>query len=141
MKAIFEELVINKTSTIGGKEIISPAGGVVAHKVEEVTVTYNNVSQKAYRCYFLAEQDGDEVDNDFAVNDQVRSESFNVRKGTYHKDGNHFYWRLVIGRDEDPVELEGRSIIISTSPIPIALRQATYLLKVMCSTSAVIEPM
>ena len=106
MKAIFEELVINKTSTIGGKEIISPAGGVVAHKVEEVTVTYNNVSQKAYRCYFLAEQDGDEVDNDFAVNDQVRSESFNVRKGTYHKAGNHFYWRLVIGRDEDPVELE-----------------------------------
>lgn len=108
MKAIFEELVINKTSTIGGKEIISPAGGVVAHKVEEVTVTYNNVSQKAYRCYFLAEQDGDEVDNDFAVNDQVRSESFNVRKGTYHKAGNHFYWRLVIGRDEDPVELEGK---------------------------------
>lgn len=108
MKAIFEELVINKTSTIGGKEIISPAGGVVAHKVEEVTVTYNNVSQKAYRCYFLAEQEGDAVDNDFAVGDQVRSESFNVRKGTYHKDGNHFYWRLVICRDEDPVELEGK---------------------------------
>lgn len=108
MKAIFEELVINKTSTIGGKEIISPAGGVVAHKVEEVTVTYNNVSQKAYRCYFLAEQEGDAVDNDFAVSDQVRSESFNVRKGTYHKVGNHFYWRLVIGRDEDPVELEGK---------------------------------
>lgn len=108
MKAIFEELVVKKTSTIGGKEIISPAGGVVAHKVEEVTVTYNNVSQKAYRCYFLAEQEGDSVDNDFAVNDQVRSESFNVRKGTYHKVGNHFYWRLVIGRDEDPVELEGK---------------------------------
>ena len=108
MKAIFEELVIKKTSTIGGKEIISPAGGVVAHKVEEVTVTYNDVSQKAYRCYFLAEQEGDSVDNDFAVNDQVRSESFNVRKGTYHKVGNHFYWRLVIGRDEDPVEVEGK---------------------------------
>ena len=108
MKAIFEELVVKKTSTIGGKEILSPAGGVVAHKVETVTVTYNEVSQKAYRCYFLAEQEGDAVDNDFAVNDQVRSESFNVRKGTYHKVGNHFYWRLVIGRDEDPVELEGK---------------------------------
>ena len=108
MKAIFEELVVKKTSTIGGKEIISPAGGVVAHKVEEVTVTYNNVSQKAYRCYFLAEQEGDAVDNDFAIGDQVRSESFNVRKGTYHKVGNHFYWRLIIGRDEEPVELEGK---------------------------------
>lgn len=108
MKAIFEELVIKETSTIGGKEIISPTGGVVAHKIEEVTGTYNNVSQKAYRCYFLAEQEGNAVDNDFAVGDQVRSESFNVRKGTYHKAGNHFYWRLVIGRDEDPVELEGK---------------------------------
>lgn len=108
MKAIFEELVIKKTSTIGGKEILSPAGGVVAHKVEEVTVTYNDVSQKAYRCYFLAEQEGDAVDNDFAIGDQVRSESFNVRKGTYHKVGNHFYWRLIIDRDEEPVELEGK---------------------------------
>ena len=108
MKAIFEELVINKTATIGGKEIISPAGGVVAHKVEEVTVTYNNVSQKAYRCYFLAEQDGDKIDNDFVVEDQVRSESFNLNAGKYHKTGNHFFWRLAIGRDEEPVELEGK---------------------------------
>ena len=108
MKAIFEELVIKKTSTIGGKEIISPAGGVVAYKVDEVTVTYKEVSQKAYRCYFLAEQDGDKVDNDFAMEDQVRSESFNLNAGKYHKTGNHFLWRLVIGRDEEPVALEGK---------------------------------
>lgn len=108
MKAIFEELVIKKTSTIGGKEIISPAGGVAAYKVDEVTVTYKEVSQKAYRCYFLAEQDGDKVDNDFAMEDQVRSESFNLNAGKYHKTGNHFFWRLVIGRDEEPVALEGK---------------------------------
>lgn len=107
MKAIFEELVIKKTSAIGGKEIISPAGGVKIHKVEVVSVTYNATEQKAYRCYFLAEQEGDAVDNDFAIDDQVRSESFNLKSGTYHKAGNHFYWRLVIGRDENPVELEG----------------------------------
>lgn len=108
MKAIFEELVIKKTSTIGGKEIISPAGGVAAYKVDEVTVTYKEVSQKAYRCYFLAEQDGDKVDNDFAMEDQVRSESFNLNAGKYHKTGDHFFWRLVIGRDEEPVALEGK---------------------------------
>lgn len=108
MKAIFEELVIKKTSTIGGKEIISPAGGVAAYKVDEVTVTYKEVSQKAYRCYFLAEQDGDKVDNDFAMEDQVRSESFNLNAGKYHKTGNHFFWRMVIGRDEEPVALEGK---------------------------------
>lgn len=108
MKAIFEELAIKKNSTIGGKEIISPAGGVAAYKVDEVTVTYKEVSQKAYRCYFLAEQDGDKVDNDFAMEDQVRSESFNLNAGKYHKTGNHFLWRLVIGIDEEPVELEGK---------------------------------
>lgn len=107
MKAIFEELVIKKTSTIGGKEIISPAGGIKIHKMEEVSVTYNATEQKAYRCYFLAEQEGDAVDNDFVIDDQVRSESFNLKSGTYHKAGNHFYWRLVIGRDDTPVELEG----------------------------------
>ena len=107
MKAIFEELVIKKTSAIGGKEIISPAGGVKINKVEVVSVTYNATEQKAYRCYFLAEQEGDAVDNDFAIDDQVRSESFNLKSGAYHKAGNHFYWRLVIGRDENPVELEG----------------------------------
>ena len=107
MKAIFEELVIKKTSAIGGKEIISPAGGVKIHKVEVVSVTYNATEQKAYRCYFLAEQEGDAVDNDFAIDDQVRSESFNLKSGAYHKAGNHFYWRLVIGRNENPVELEG----------------------------------
>ena len=108
MKAIFEELAIKKNSTIGGKEIISPAGGVAAYKVDEVTVTYNDVSQKAYRCYFLAEQDGDEVDNDFVVEDQVRSESFNLNAGKYHKTGNHFFWRMVIGIDEEPIELDGK---------------------------------
>ena len=108
MKAIFEELAIKKNSTIGGKEIISPAGGVAAYKVDEVTVTYNDVSQKAYRCYFLAEQDGDKIDNDFVVEDQVRSESFNLNAGKYHKTGNHFFWRMVIGIDEEPVELEGK---------------------------------
>lgn len=108
MKAIFEELAIKKNSTIGGKEIISPAGGVAAYKVDEVTVTYKDVSQKAYRCYFLAEQDGDKIDNDFVVEDQVRSESFNLNAGKYHKTGNHFFWRLVIGIDEEPVEFDGK---------------------------------
>lgn len=110
MKAIFEELVIKKTSTIGGKELISPAGSNVIHSVEEVTVSYKGVSQKAYRCYFLAEQDGEEIDNDWAIGDQARSQSFNVKAGTYHKAGNHYFWRLVIGRNDadKPTEIDGK---------------------------------
>lgn len=108
MKAIFEELMIKKTSTIGGNVILSPAGSVTAHDVQTVSVIYNEVSQEAYRCYFLAEQDGNEISNDFAIGDLIRSESFNLNNGKYHKMGNHFLWRLCIGRDDEAIEKNGK---------------------------------
>lgn len=108
MKAIFEELMIKKTSTIGGNVILSPAGSVTAHDVQTVSVIYNDVSQDAYRCYFLAEQDGNEISNDFAIGDLIRSESFNLNNGKYHKMGNHFLWRLCIGRDDKAIEKNGK---------------------------------
>lgn len=108
MKAIFEELMIKKTSTIGGNVILSPAGSVTAHDVQTVSVIYNDISQQAYRCYFLAEQDGNEISNDFAIGDLIRSESFNLNNGKYHKMGNHFLWRLCIGRDDKAIEKNGK---------------------------------
>lgn len=108
MKAIFEELMIKKTSTIGGNVILSPAGSVTAHDVQTVSVIYNDISQQAYRCYFLAEQDGNEISNDFAIGDLIRSESFNLNQGKYHKMGNHFLWRLCIGRDDKAIEKNGK---------------------------------
>lgn len=108
MKAIFEELMIKKTSTIGGNVILSPAGSVTAHDVQTVSVIYNDISQEAYRCYFLAEQDGNEISNDFAIGDLIRSESFNLNNGKYHKMGNHFLWRLCIGRDDKAIEKNGK---------------------------------
>lgn len=108
MKAIFEELMIKKTSTIGGNVILSPAGSVTAHDVQTVSVIYNDVSQEAYRCYFLAELDGNEISNDFAIGDLIRSESFNLNNGKYHKMGNHFLWRLCIGRDDEAIEKNGK---------------------------------
>ena len=108
MKAIFEELMIKKTYTIGGNVILSPAGSVTAHDVQTVSVIYNEVSQEAYRCYFLAELDGNEISNDFAIGDLIRSESFNLNNGKYHKMGNHFLWRLCIGRDDEAIEKNGK---------------------------------
>ena len=108
MKAIFEELMIKKTSTIGGNVILSPAGSVTAHDIQTVSVIYNDVSQEAYRCYFLAELDGNEISNDFAIGDLIRSESFNLNNGKYHKMGNHFLWRLCIGRDDKAIEKNGK---------------------------------
>lgn len=108
MKAIFETLEILHTDTLGGELFITPVGSNRILKVEEVNITYDGVSQKAYRCYFLGEQDGSKVENKWKVGDQARSKSFNLTAGKYHNVGNHYYWRLVIGVSSDAVEIDGK---------------------------------
>lgn len=108
MKAIFETLEILHTDTLGGELFITTVGSNRILKVEEVNITYDGVSQKAYRCYFLGEQDGSKVDNKWKVGDQARSKSFNLTQGKYHNVGNHYYWRLVIGVSSEAVEIDGK---------------------------------
>lgn len=108
MKAIFETLEILHTDTLGGELFITPVGSNRILKVEEVNITYDGVSQKAYRCYFLGEQDGSKVENKWKVGDQARSKSFNLTAGKYHNVGNHYYWRLVIGVSTETVEIDGK---------------------------------
>lgn len=108
MKAIFETLEILHTDTLGGELFITPVGSNRILKVEEVNITYDGVSQKAYRCYFLGEQDGSKVENKWKVGDQARSKSFNLTQGKYHNVGNHYYWRLVIGVSSEAVEIDGK---------------------------------
>lgn len=108
MKAIFETLEILHTDTLGGELFITPVGSNRILKVEEVNITYDGVSQKVYRCYFLGEQDGSKVENKWKVGDQARSKSFNLTAGKYHNVGNHYYWRLVIGVSSEAVEIDGK---------------------------------
>lgn len=108
MKAIFETLEILHTDTLGGELFITSVGSNRILKVEEVNITYDGVSQKAYRCYFLGEQDGSKVENKWKVGDQARSKSFNLTQGKYHNVGNHYYWRLVIGVSSEAVEIDGK---------------------------------
>lgn len=108
MKAIFETLEILHTDTLGGELFITPVGSNRILKVEEVNITYDGVSQKAYRCYFLGEQDGSKVENKWKVGDQARSKCFNLTAGKYHNVGNHYYWRLVIGVSSEAVEIDGK---------------------------------
>lgn len=108
MKAIFETLEILHTDTLGGELFITPVGSNRILKVEEVNITYDGVSQNAYRCYFLGEQDGSKVENKWKVGDQARSKSFNLTAGKYHNVGNHYYWRLVIGVSSEAVEIDGK---------------------------------
>lgn len=108
MKAIFETLEILHTDTLGGELFITTVGSNRILKVEEVNVTYDGVSQNAYRCYFLGEQDGSKVENKWKVGDQARSKSFNLTQGKFHNVGNHYYWRLVIGVSTETVEIDGK---------------------------------
>lgn len=134
LKAIFETLQILNVDTIGGKLVISPAGSIrVAYvdriKIDAPVFTYNEESdvwsisqvedaegnlvnetlnQEVYRCYFLGEQDGEEVENKWKVGDQAQAKTFNVKKGTYHKVENSYLWRLVVNVSSDTVDIDGK---------------------------------
>lgn len=105
LKAIFETLQILNVETIGGKMVISPAGSIRISYVDTISKEIDGLTQNVYRCYFLGEQDGNEIDNKWKVGDQAQAKSFNVKKGTYHKVGNHYLWRLVVGVSEETVDI------------------------------------
>ncbi len=108
LKAIFETLQILNVDTIGGKLVISPAGSITIVYVDNIKVTIDGNEQNVYRCYFLGEQEGEEIENKWKVGDQAQAKSFNVKKGTYHKTGNHYLWRLVVGASTDTVTIDGK---------------------------------
>lgn len=99
VKAYFETLEIVNVNSVGGKIIVSPAGSVKCiNVVESEDGTY-------YRCYFLAEQDGEKIENRFHVGDQVYSQMFNAKPGVSNKVSNHYWWRLCVGVGNDYIDL------------------------------------
>lgn len=99
VRAVFEELTVIKTGVLAGKQYITPGGGIVCTKVEEVTNASGTLT--GWRCYFLSEQDGEKTECKFIVNDQAISALFNAKTGTANKVSNHRYWRLVTAVDND----------------------------------------
>lgn len=134
LKAIFETLQILNVDTIGGKLVISPAGSIRIAYVDRIKIdapvfkhdektdvwsipqikddkgnlVNETLNQEVYRCYFLGEQEGEKIENKWKVGDQAQAKSFNVKKGTYHKTGNHYLWRLVVGVSTDTVNIDGK---------------------------------
>ena len=134
LKAIFETLQILNVDTIGGKLVISPAGSIRIAYVDRIKIdapvfkhdektdvwsisqvedTEGNLvnetlNQEVYRCYFLGEQDGEEVENKWKVGDQAQAKTFNVKKGTYHKVKNSYLWRLVVNVSTNTVDIDGK---------------------------------
>lgn len=134
LKAIFETLQILNIDTIGGKLVISPAGSIKVAYVDRIRIdapvfkhdentdvwsisqvedaegnlVNETLNQEVYRCYFLGEQDGEEIDNKWKVGDQAQAKTFNVKKGTYHKVENSYLWRLVVNVSSDTVDIDGK---------------------------------
>lgn len=97
----------------------------------EVKYEFNTVKQNVYRCYFLSEQDGVKVENTFRVGDLLMSKGFNLktiepepdnnflgdfnddynddylkqRENTSSGSGNRYFWRVVVGKGDDYVDL------------------------------------
>lgn len=99
VRAVFEELTVIKTGVLAGKQYITPGGGIVCTRVEEVKNASGTLT--GWRCYFLSEQDGEKTECKFIANDQAISALFNAATGTANKVSNHRYWRLVTAVDND----------------------------------------
>lgn len=95
-KAVFNELEIRKLSYVGGNMVFSSCGSKIK-RVEE--------TDTAYRCYFYQDDGTTATTNLWKVNDQVRSQTFNIREGKYENVSNRSYWRRVTAVGDDYIDL------------------------------------
>ena len=108
--AHFFEVVIDKIRSVGGT-IINTATSCILDFVEPVE---ENGTITKYRCYWKqTNDDGDYVSNDWKVNDQAISQNCNLVAGINHDTGNHYYWRLVVGKQNET--LNGRAYVNFTT--------------------------
>ena len=102
VRALFEELTVVKAGVLAGKQYITPGGGITLSEVEEVRDA--NGVLAGWKCWYLAEQDGEKVTMALVPDDQVICERFDFEEGrTTQQVGNHRYWRLVtaVGTEAD----------------------------------------
>lgn len=110
IKAVFDELQVKKATHVGGEQIITHAG-MKCIKVEELEDTY--------RCYFLAEQDGEAIANEFSVGSLAQAKECNIVEGTSLNASNRYYWREVMAVGRDYIDLS-KTICDEGSDIPQA---------------------
>lgn len=84
------EVVIAKTTHVGGRIIASPASMVISK------VVLKSGEKDVYRCYFVSEDaNGNAISNTFAMGDQAYCETFNLTKRDGTSVANHYWWALV----------------------------------------------
>lgn len=105
--AEFVKLVIRELQSVGGEIVLSPAAmkisNVVYFEKGVVLPEYNGSALRydVYRCYFSQKKGDEEIENQFAVGDLVRCQTFNVKEGVSENVKNRYYWRKVykVGAD------------------------------------------
>lgn len=107
-KMTTETLVIQETTFVGGKLVLTPGSGIECKKVE-----YGNYANgQGFKCWFTNEIDGVVKHNTFQVGDLALCESFNNNQST-------FYWREVAECGDDYIilsDVEGKYHTESDSP-------------------------
>lgn len=102
---------IQKAYHIGGAQIKS-AASMKCVRVEEL--------EDVYRCFMnVTDDDGNEVTNDFRVNDQAYVNTFNLVKQADGNTGNHFLWRLVTAVGTNYIDLS-KTVCAEQSDAPLS---------------------
>ena len=123
--ATFVQLMIQELKHVGGQIVLTPAsmkcsrvvavkGNVLTDADGEILFDSNGEvltdntdggEVQFYRCYFEATDGEKTINNEFAVGDQARCQTFNVKEELNTNVSNTYYWRLVTGVGDDYIDL------------------------------------
>ena len=95
-KAVFNELEKRKLSYVGGNFVFSACGSKIK-KIED--------KGNVWRCYFYQDDGTTATTNLWDVDDQARCQIFNIKAGVYQGVANRNYWRRVMAKGEDYIDL------------------------------------
>lgn len=95
-KAAFNELEKRKLSYVGGNFVFSACGSKIKRIVDNGTT---------WRCYFHQDDGTTATTNLWEVDDQARCQTFNIRAGVYAGVSNRSYWRRVMAKGVDYIDL------------------------------------
>lgn len=95
-KAVFNELEKRKLSYVGGNFVFSACGSKIKRVVDNGTT---------WRCYFHQDDGTTATTNLWEVDDQARCQTFNIRAGVYAGVSNRNYWRRVMAKGVDYIDL------------------------------------
>lgn len=118
-KLTADEIQVQRSYYVGGKQWVTPGAGIVCTSVED--------TGSAYRCHFkTTDADGREVKCLFQADDRAICETFNLDKKPGGTLGNHYYWRLVVGVGTDYIDLS-KSDCSAGSDAPLAGDEIVHL--------------